>query len=225
LEVTVQTHGVCKNTDFAGGWLCPIYKKKDITKIENYHPITLLNTDHKLLTKALSFQLINHIKTMVHPDQAGFIPGRSIFNHIRLTKIMIKYAEQMETNGAIIALNQEKAYNKINHLYLWKTLEAFNLPPVFHDTVRTLYENASTTVMINRELSSRYNITHGVCQGDPLSCFLFTLAIEPMACLLCNSPNITRFDIPRLAEKLIINLFADDTVIYTCGHDSFDEIQ
>jgi hypothetical protein len=208
-----------------GGWLCPIYKKKDITKIENYRPITLLNTDHKLLTKALSFQLINHIKTMVHLDQASFIPGRSIFNHIRLTKIMIKYAEQMETNGAIIALDQEKAYDKINHLYLWKTLEAFNLPPAFHNTVRTLYKNASTTVTINGELSSRYHVTHGVRQGDPLSCFLFTLAIEPMACLLHNSLNIIGFDILGLAEKLIVNLFADDTVIYAHDRDSFDEIQ
>jgi hypothetical protein len=153
------------------------------------------------------------------------IPGRSIFNHIRLIKIMIKYAEQMETNGAIIVLDQEKAYDKINYLYLWKTLEAFNLPPVFCNTIRTLYKNALTTVTINGELSSQYCVTCGVCQGDPLSCFLFTLAIEPMACLLCNSLNITGFDIPGLAEKLIISLFADDTVIYTYDHDSFNKIQ
>jgi hypothetical protein len=74
--------------------------------------------DHKLLTKSLSIQLIHTIQCMIHPDQAGFITGRSIFNHIRLTKIMIKYAEAMETNGAIIALDQEKAYDKVNHQYL-----------------------------------------------------------------------------------------------------------
>ena len=63
-----------------------MYKKKDTTLIENYRPITLLNSDYKLLTKALTLQLIEDIKKIVHRDQAGFIPGRSIFDHIRLTR-------------------------------------------------------------------------------------------------------------------------------------------
>jgi Reverse transcriptase (RNA-dependent DNA polymerase) len=221
----IQKHGVSNNTDFAGGWMCPLHKKKDKTKIENYRPITLLNTDHKLLTKALSLQLIQAIQSMVHPDQAGFIKGRSIFNHIRLTKIMIKYAEVMEINGAIVALDQEKAYDKINHEYLWKTLEAFNIPAPIRNTIQSLYENVSTTVMINGEPSTRFKVTRGVRQGDPLSCFLFTLAIEPLACLIRNNPNIKGFDIPGLAEKLAINLFADDTVLYLSEFDSLDEIQ
>ena len=49
----IQTHasGVDKITNFALGWMCLIYKKKDRTEISNYGPITLLNTDYKLLTK------------------------------------------------------------------------------------------------------------------------------------------------------------------------------
>ena len=220
----IQIYGVDSRTDFAGGWMCPLYKKKDRTRMENYRPISLMNTDYKLLTKMLSLQLIHTIQSMVHHDQAGFIPKRSIFNHICLTKVMIKYAEAMETNGAIIALDQEKVYDKVNHQYLWKTLEAFNVPAPLHNTVRSLYENASTTVAINGELSDRFKVTRGVRQGDPLSCFLFTLAIEPLACMIRNSPEIRGFKIPGLAEKLAINLFADDTVLYLSKDDSLDEI-
>lgn len=52
---------------------------------------------------------------MIHRDQARFIPGRSIFDHIRLTCVMTRFAEMTERNGAIVALDQEKAYDKITH--------------------------------------------------------------------------------------------------------------
>jgi hypothetical protein len=109
----IQDHGIDERSDFALGWMCPIYKKKDKREISNYRPITLLNTDYKLLTKVLAIQIMKYVPSMIHPDQAGFIPNRSIFDHIRLAKSIISYAEAMEIDGTIIALDQEKVYDKI----------------------------------------------------------------------------------------------------------------
>jgi hypothetical protein len=78
----IRLYGVDPHTDFAQGWMCPIYKKKDRAEISNYRPITLLNTDYKILTKVLAIQLMDHIHSLLHEDQAGFIPQRSIFSHI-----------------------------------------------------------------------------------------------------------------------------------------------
>lgn len=114
----IQTHGVDQNMDFTLGWMCPIYKKNDRSEIENYRPITLLNTDYKLLTRVLAMQLMKEIPAPVHKNQAGFITGRSIFDQTRLAQAMIDLVEATKQNGAIIALNQEKAYNKIEHDYL-----------------------------------------------------------------------------------------------------------
>ncbi|KAJ7064248.1 Endonuclease/exonuclease/phosphatase, partial [Mycena amicta] len=53
----IEEHGVVKKTEFAAGWMCPIYKKKDVSDIANYRPITVLNSDYKVFTKALTNKL------------------------------------------------------------------------------------------------------------------------------------------------------------------------
>ena len=221
----IQLHGTDPSTNFSLGWMCPIYKKKDRSQIENYRPITLLNTDYKTMTKALAVQLAFHIRSLVHPDQTGFIPKRSIFDPIKLAKTMCDYADYMEEDGAIIALDQEKAYDKIDHQYLLDTLKTFNLPDRFISTVANLYKHAYTTVAINGVLSNAYRVTRGVRQGDPLSCLLFDLAIEPLACLLRTSPNLQGLTIPGTPTKTLINMYTDDTTIYLSADDRHEDLE
>lgn len=139
--------------------------------------------------------------------------------------MITNYAEVMEVNGTIIALNQEKAYDKIRHTYLWNTLNALNIPHEFVKTIKSLYEHASTIVAINGVFSEPFHVTRGVRQGDPLSCLLFDLAIEPLACKLRNSDKLEGLIIPGVENKLIMNLFADDTTGYLSVNDKFNMVE
>lgn len=155
----IEEHGIAPQSEFTVGWICPIYKlKKDMREIVNYRPITLLNSDYKLMTRALASKLAAHASSIVHPDQAGFVPGRRIFDHIQMNKLIIDFAEAEEINGAIVALDQEKAYDRIDHRYLWEALKHANFPRNFIETVRTLYSNAMSCVIVNglRAASSGY---------------------------------------------------------------------
>jgi exonuclease III len=220
----IEIHGVQEGTDFALGWMCPIFKKKDRRDIANYRPITVLNSDYKIFTKAYSLNLVKSAPSIIHEDQAGFMPNRSIFDQIKLAKLMIDLSEAEEIEGAIVALDQEKAYDKIAHDYLWATMKHFNLPEHFINTVRHLYTGAETVVMINGVQSSRFRVTRGVRQGDPLSCLLFNIAIEPLACLIRGS-SLKGLEIPEYAGKTIVSLFADDTTVYLSSQDSFETLQ
>lgn len=221
----IQTHKVALSTNFTEGWMCPIFKlnKPDKTNVENYRPITLLNTDYKIFTKCLATKLAKHAPSIIHSDQAGFITGRSIADQVKLAKLMVDYTKATEENRVIIALDQEKAYNKISHLYLWQTLKRFNLPYTFINTVKMLYEHAEMTVLINGEQSTLFKVTRGVQQGDPLSCLLFDLAIEPLACMIRIS-DLNGYKIDGLMQKVIVSMFADDTTVFLHKSDNIDTL-
>ena len=183
----ITEHGITTGTAFNEGWMCPIYKKKEADDIANYRPITILNTDYKILTKAIVTCLTEIAPSIIHPDQAGFIRGRSIFDQIDQITKTINYTKLKGINGAIVALDQEKAYDKITHLYLWRVLEKFAFTQELIDMIKVLYKNAPTSVIVNGVISSPFHVTRGVRQGDPMSCILFDLGIEPLAANICSS--------------------------------------
>lgn len=197
----IWTNRLNPYSTFPVDWMCLIYKKKDQTRIENYRPITLLNTDYQILTKALGTQLSAHACHLLHPDQTGFVPNPSIFDQIWLAELMCTYTDYMKENSAIIILDQEKVYNQIDHKYLLEILWTFHLPDLFTHTVELLYSHATTTVAINGIMSTPYKVFRGVWQGDPLSCLLFNLAMEPLAVTIRNSPKLNGFPILRPNQR------------------------
>ena len=78
----------------------------------------------------------------------------------------------------MLFLDNEKAFDRLQHQFMWDTLEAFNLPPDLIAAVRTLYNGASTSVKVNGEVGPAFNITASVKQGCPLSPLLYVLVQE-----------------------------------------------
>ncbi|KAF5388098.1 hypothetical protein D9615_000306 [Tricholomella constricta] len=109
----IMTHKLVPSSPFAEGWMCPLYKKNDKIEITNYRPITCLNTDYKIFTKCLATRLTDVAPSLIHPSQAGFILGQRITDQTKLIRLMMQYAKSTGRNGLIVALDQEKAYDKI----------------------------------------------------------------------------------------------------------------
>jgi hypothetical protein len=145
----IEMYGVHPETQFAAGWMSLLHKKNDKRNVGNYRPITLLNTDYKIFTKALAIKLAETVPSIIHRDQAGFTPGRSIFDQVKLIEAIIDHAKHEAEGGVVVALDQEKAYDKILHGYLWKTMEKANFPNHFVKTIKSLYENAYTSCLFN----------------------------------------------------------------------------
>lgn len=110
------------------------------------------------MTKVLANRLGEVSSHIVHTAQAGFMKGRRIENQTKLTYMMIEWCNMSQTNGMIICLDQEKAYNKILHPFIWASFKKFKFSTSFINMVKALYARAKTTVILNREKSTSFKV-------------------------------------------------------------------
>ena len=172
-----------------------IYKKTgEAYLLTNFRPISLINSDIKIITKVLTERLLYVLPTIIHSTQTA-VYGRKIDQNIHLVRDLIEMANRDDDTAAFIFLDQEKAFDRVNHDFLFKTMKAFGIGENFINWVRNIYSNAASIININGFFSERIPLQRGVRQGCPLSALLYVLVIEVLAIQLRLNPNIVGFKI------------------------------
>ncbi|KAJ4919191.1 hypothetical protein JOQ06_000140 [Pogonophryne albipinna] len=108
-----------------------LQKKGDLQEIKNWRPVSLLCTDYKLLFRALSSRLRKVMDQVVDRTQTYCVPGRSIVDNVSLIRDILQVSGFLGFDTGLVSLDQEKAFDRVEHRYLWKVLERFGLSPGF----------------------------------------------------------------------------------------------
>ena len=199
-------------------------KKGDNGSLKNWRPVSLLCSDYKIFTKTMSLRLRPVMGSIIHHDQSCSVPNRHIHDNINLLRDSIYYANTSNTPLAIVALDQEKAFDRVHHSYLQKTLEAFGFGPRFISYINLLYCKSQSLVRVNSCLTSPISFSRGIRQGCSLSSQLYVLAIEPLLDKIRKS-NIAGLEIPNSdGRHCKLTAYADDVEFFITQNQDFNEL-
>ena len=201
------------------GIITLLHKGKDLDRenLNNWRPITLTNSDYKILAKALSARLGQVIQKLIDEDQVGFFKGRNIATVIRTIDDAINYINNTNKAGYVLALDFYKAFDSVSKPFLIHVFEMFGFGPDFKKWVTILNTGNFSSINHGGWLSEPFDVCCGIRQGCPFSPLSFVLAVELLAIKIRNS-TMEGIELPassdRRASNLKIKQMADDTTLF-----------
>ncbi|KAI4890805.1 hypothetical protein NFI96_030933, partial [Prochilodus magdalenae] len=222
VEVAEDVHRQGKLTEsMRSGALSLLYKKGDSSDLANWRPLTMLCVDLKIFAKALTERLKKTMSVLVHSDQTCGVPGRSVTWNLHLIRDAISWVGDRKVPLALVSLDQEKAFDRVDHHFLERVLTTLGFGPNFLRWLKTLYTEVGSRVSINGHLSDLVPQVGGVRQGCPLSPLLYALYIEPLAAAIRANPCIDGLPLPGSGGKVVkLAQYADDTTLFVCSDQS-----
>lgn len=186
-------------------------KKGDLTEIKNWRPVSLLCSDYKLLSKTLAVRLAKVMGQVIHPDQSYCVPNRSIFDNISFIRDIIQVSKLLDIKCGLLSLDQEKAFDRVEHSYLWNSLEAFGFHEKFLRMLKILYSDIESVIKIKGGLCAPFKVNRGIRQGCSLSGMLYSIAIEPL--LQQIGKRLDGLRVPQCDFNFSLSAYADDVII------------
>ena len=165
-------------------------KNKDRRHITNWRPISLLNVDTKIASKAIAVRLEKVLPELISEEQCAYVKGRNIFEVVRTISDIMEHTHSNGIPGLMVTIDFEKAFDSVSWSFLNKTLHKLNFGDSFIKWVNTFYKDVSSCIMNNGVGTALFPIKRGVRQGDPLSPYLFILVLEPLLSAIKEDPTI-----------------------------------
>ncbi len=139
------------------------------------------------------------------------VKGRDIADTTISIKDMIRCIHGKNKEGFIISLDFEKAFDRVEHGFLFDVLKSFGFGENFMKWIRILYKDAITKIKCNGFLTQCFKITRSIRQGCPLSALLYSLVAEPLGLTVKHEEGIKGIGIEGGESKIF--QYADDTTL------------
>ena len=185
-------------------------KVSGVPQVDELRPITLLNTDYKLLSKLLVRRVKPVLPTVVRSSQLCTVSGKNILFGINNIISSIFHVKDKKKHGCILSLDFFKAYDRVLLDYLLKVMRKMNFSVQFCNWIRMMHDGAKTQFILTH-LSVAIEVSFSIRQGDPLAMILYILYIEPL--LLYLEQSLTGLQVAGIGQ--VLEAYCDDVNIMT----------
>ena len=117
-----------------------------------------------------------------------------------------------DKNHKIISIDAEKAFDKVPHPFMIKTLSTVGIEGVFLNLIKGINERPTSNIILNGQKLRAFPLRSGTRQGCSLSPLLFNIVLEVLATAMRQEKEIKGIQIGKEETKL--SLFADDMIVY-----------
>jgi len=187
-------------------------KDKNACDISSWRPISLMNVDAKILSRLISARFEEVIEELLSVEQLAYISCRNIADGSRLIDYVINYHGKNNRGGYLLALDFKRAFDSIEHNFMYEVLHNFGFPDRILNLIKTLYKGAESAVMNNGFTTKYFPLLKSCRQGDCLSPYLFVLCLEPLL-------QQIKLDVQcrgiRVADEVFkLSVYADDITAF-----------
>ena len=197
--------------------LLPKDVNSDLNDLGNYRPISITSSAYKIFSRVLANRVHSVISDLIHTDQAAYVSGRKITDHIRLTDELINFTHKNRIPGILVSLDFKKAFDSISRKSILAALELFGFGSTFQGYVETMLNDSEACIKNGGWLSDWFSTTKGVRQGCVLSPLLFILVVECLALKIRSNSRISGIldgIFPTVEGLIRLIQFADDLTLF-----------
>ncbi|KAG1652157.1 hypothetical protein FOA52_010257 [Chlamydomonas sp. UWO 241] len=194
-------------------------KPGDAADPANYRPITLLNTDYRLMSKVLAARLAPLLARSIPPEQTAFLPGRLIGDNLAMLQLLPDWLRLCgERHGlpaaaTLACLDFRKAYDTVSRPFLLAVMEAVGAGPGLIGWAKTVLLDTRAAAMVNGFTSAAHRSHAGVRQGCPLAPVLYLFIAWALNAWLRTCPVVGLAPAGWEGRQLLGDQYADDTHI------------
>jgi hypothetical protein len=194
-------------------------KKVNPSAMGDFRPIACCNVVYKCITKILANRMLLFLSELISMNQSAFIPSKSIAENVLLAQELVRnYHKDRGQPRCTLKIDLMKAYDSVDWEFLICCLQCFGFLTRFINWIRVCITSPRFSVCINGTMVGYFEGKRGLRQGDPLSPYLFVIAMEVFSKIMVDyTGGNSGFKFhPKCASLKLTHLcFADDLLIFS----------
>ncbi|KFK28834.1 hypothetical protein AALP_AA7G055000 [Arabis alpina] len=197
-----------------------IPKRQGADMVSEFRPISLCNVLYKVISKILARRLQQVMSDMIAPSQYAFVKGRLLVENVLLASELVQgFNKKSVSARGLLKVDLRKAFDSVNWEFILLLLKIGEFPEVLNGWIEQCITTTSFSINVNGELCGYFKGKRGLRQGDPISPYLFVMAMEVLANMLHMKFSEEQIGYHPLCKNLHIShlSFADDIMIFYDG--------